>query len=126
MTQLAFFGFALGALALALAAIIGRKAVAAAGAGAFAVIGFLINGFAPLVTGLDWLKYLSPFYYYAYHDPLTNGIDWAGLIVLALAAISFTAVAVSTQARSRTSRATATVRHSSQTPLPDTDPSLGT
>jgi ABC-2 type transport system permease protein len=92
--QLAFFGFALGALALALAATTGRKAVAAAGAGAYAVIGFLVNGFAPLVTGLDWLKYLSPFYYYAGHDPLTKGIDWAGLIVLALATIACTAAAV--------------------------------
>ena len=43
-------------------ALTGRKAVAAGGAGALAVLGFLINGFAPLVDGLDWLKYLSPFY----------------------------------------------------------------
>jgi ABC-2 type transport system permease protein len=92
--QLAFFGFALGALALALAATTGRKAVAVAGAGAFAVVGFLVNGFAPLVDGLDWLKYVSPFYYYAGHDPLANGIDGGGLVVLGLATVVFTAVAV--------------------------------
>jgi ABC-2 type transport system permease protein len=92
--HLAFFGFVLGALALALAGVTGRKAVAAAGAGAFGVVGFLVNGFAPLVEGLDWLKYLSPFYYYAGHDPLSNGIRWGGLVVLALAALVLTIVAV--------------------------------
>ena len=92
--QLAFFGFAVGALALALAALTGRKAVAAGGAGAFAVLGFLINGFAPLVDGLDWLKYLSPFYYYSGHDPLTNGVDVGGLVVLGAATIVFSVVAV--------------------------------
>ena len=51
--HLAFFGFASGALALALAAVTGRKAVAAGGAAAFAVVGFLINGFAPLVDGVE-------------------------------------------------------------------------
>jgi ABC-2 type transport system permease protein len=92
--QLAFFGFTLGALTLALAGTTGRKTVAAVGAGAFGVLGFLINGFAPLVDGLDWLKYLSPFYYYSGDDPLTNGIDWVGLLVLGLASIAFTAIAV--------------------------------
>jgi len=58
------------------------------------VLGFLINGFAPLVEGLDWLKYLSPFYHYSGNDPLTNGIDWTGLIVLGLATIAFTAIGV--------------------------------
>jgi ABC-2 type transport system permease protein len=71
--HLAFFGFASGAVALALAGITGRKAVAAGGAGAFAVAGFLINGFAPLVHGVSWLKYASPFYYYAGNDPLAAG-----------------------------------------------------
>src|SRR5262249_46690810 len=47
--HLACFGFAIGALALAIAGTTGRKALAAAGAGAFAVVGFLVNGFAPLV-----------------------------------------------------------------------------
>jgi ABC-2 type transport system permease protein len=92
--HLSFFGFVLGALALALAGVTGRKAAATAGAGAFGVVGFLVNGFAPLVQGLDWLKYLSPFYYYAGHDPLSNGIYWGGLVVLALATIVFTVVAV--------------------------------
>jgi ABC-2 type transport system permease protein len=92
--HLAFFGWCVGALALALAGLTGRRPVAAAGAAAFAVLGFLINGFAPLVDGVDWLKYLSPFHYYAGHDPLGNGIHASDLIVLGLATLGFVAAGV--------------------------------
>lgn len=92
--HLAFFGLASGALALALAAVTGRKAIAAGGAGAFALLGFLINGFAPLVEGVTWLKYASPFHYYAGHDPLGNGIHAGDLAVLGAAAAALTAIAV--------------------------------
>jgi ABC-2 type transport system permease protein len=81
--HLAVFGFALGALALALAAATGRKAVASGGAAGFALLGFLINGFAPLVDGAEWLKYLSPFYYYAGSDPIAHGVDLGDLAILA-------------------------------------------
>lgn len=91
--HLAFFGFTCGAVALALAAVTGRRAVAAGGAAAFALLGFLINGFAPLIEGLTWLKYLSPFYYYAGHDPLGSGIHAGDLAVLGAAAAVLTAVA---------------------------------
>lgn len=91
--HLALFGCAVGALALALAATTGRKAIASGGAAAFTLVGFLINGFAPLVAGLGWLKYLSPFHYYAGDDPIGHGVDLGSLAVLAAAAIVLTAVA---------------------------------
>ena len=91
--HLALFGCAVGALALALAATPGRKAIASGGAAAYTVVGFLINGFAPLVAGLGWLKYLSPFHYYAGDDPIGHGVDLGSLAVLAAAAIVLTAVA---------------------------------
>lgn len=92
--HLAFFGFATGALALALAGASGRRAVATAGAGGFALLGFLVNGFAPLVDPLAWLEYLSPFYYYEEHDPIAHGVEVADLAVLAAAALALTALAV--------------------------------
>jgi ABC-2 type transport system permease protein len=92
--HLAFFGCAVGAVALALAAATGRKPVASGGAAAFAILGFLINGFAPLVDGIAWLKYLSPFYYYSGHDPIGHGVDLGHLAVLGAAAIALTAVAM--------------------------------
>ena len=91
--HLAAFGWAVAALALALAALTGRKAVAAGGAAAFAVAGFLVNGFAPLVDGLSWLKYLSPFYYYEGHDPIGQGVHVADLVVLLAVTAVLTAVA---------------------------------
>jgi ABC-2 type transport system permease protein len=95
--HLTFFGCLMGALALAVAGLTGRKPVATAAAAAVGVLGFLVNGFAPFVGGLDWLKYLSPFYYYAGHDPLGNGVDpgdpailgAATLILVAVAALGF-------------------------------------
>ena len=92
--HLAFFGCAVGAVALALAAATGRKAVASGGAAAFAILGFLINGFAPLVDGITWLKYLSPFYYYSGHDPIAQGVDLGDLAVLGAVAIALTALAM--------------------------------
>ena len=93
VVHLAFFGLVIGALALAVAAASGRKAVAVAAASAFAVVGFLINGFAPLVDAVEWLEYLSPFYYYEGNDPITNGIDVGNLAVLGVAAAALTAAA---------------------------------
>jgi ABC-2 type transport system permease protein len=92
--HLAFFGWAVGAVALALAAATGRRAVASGGAAAFAVLGFLINGFAPLVDGIGWLKYVSPFHYYSGHDPIGHGVAIGDLAVLGAAALALTAVAM--------------------------------
>jgi ABC-2 type transport system permease protein len=90
--QLAFFGFATGAIAIALGAGTGRRALAAGGAAGVAIVGWLINGFAPLIGAIDWLKYLSMFYYYAGHDPLSTGVDIGGLVVLAALALGLTAL----------------------------------
>ena len=92
--QLAFFGLATGGIALALGAGTGRRAFAAGIAAALAILGWLINGFAPVVSGLSWLKYFSTFYYYAGHDPLTQGVDVVGLLVLAAVAAAGTVIAV--------------------------------
>ena len=92
--HLTFLGWAIGAFALALATSTGRRGLAAGTAAAIAVLGFLLNGFAPLVDVLDWLRYLSLFYYYEGHDPIANGVDAGDLAVLAAATISLTAIAL--------------------------------
>ena len=94
--QLAFFGFATGAVALALGGGTGRRALAGGGAAAVAILGWLVSSFAPLVGGVAWLKYVTLFYYYAGEDPLTRGIDVTGLIVLGLVALALTAAAIAT------------------------------
>jgi ABC-2 type transport system permease protein len=90
--HLALFGLATGAVAVAIAGATGRRAIAAGGAAAYAVLGFLVNGFAPLVDAIDWLKYLFPFHYYAQGDPLVDGVDLLDLAILAAFAVAATAV----------------------------------
>jgi ABC-2 type transport system permease protein len=90
--QLAFFGFAMGALTIALGAGTGRRSLTAGVAAGVAIVGWLINGFAPLLSAIAWLKYLSIFYYYAGHDPLARGVDVGGLIVLGALAVLLTAL----------------------------------
>lgn len=92
--HLAFFGFAIGAIALALGAGTGRRTLAVGVAAAVGLLGWLINAFVPLVSGLSWLKYLSPFYYYAGNDPISRGIDVVDLVVLGLLAVAGTAVGI--------------------------------
>ena len=91
--HLAFFGWACGAVALAVAAWTGRRALAGGAGAAFAVLGFLVNGFAPLVDGIAWLKYLSPFHYYEGHDPIGRGLAAGDLAILGIAALALTALA---------------------------------
>jgi ABC-2 type transport system permease protein len=91
--QLAFFGWATGAVAIALGAGNGRRSTATGIAAAVAIVGWLINSFAPLLSAIAWLKYLSPFYYYAGHDPLTQGIYLPGVIVLGVVTVVLTIIA---------------------------------
>lgn len=92
--QLAFFGLASGALALALGAGTGRHSLAVGASAAILIAGWLINGFAPLNEATDWLKYLSLFYYYDGHDPLGNGLHLGGVVVLAAFTLVLTVVAL--------------------------------
>jgi ABC-2 type transport system permease protein len=92
--HLLLFGLAIGAFALAIGAGTGRKGLAAEVAAAVAVGGWLINGFAPLVDAFAWLRYLSPFYYYAHNDPLARGADGLDLAVLGVLTTTLTVLAV--------------------------------
>lgn len=92
--QLGFFGLATGAVALALGAGTGRRSLASGGAAAVAILGWLINSFAPLVAAIAWLKYLTLFYYYAGYDPLARGIGLPGVVVLGLVTLALTATAI--------------------------------
>ena len=46
------------------------------------------------MDGISWLKYVSPFHYYAGHDPLGRGADLGDLAILCASALVLTAVAV--------------------------------
>ena len=85
--QLAFFGLAIGAIALAVGAGLGRRSAAIGVAAAVGVAGWLINGFATVVSAIAWTRFVSPFYYYARHDALARGLDYSALVILGVAAV---------------------------------------
>jgi beta-exotoxin I transport system permease protein len=92
--HLGLLGLALGTLALALGASTGRKPIATGGAAAAALLGYLLNGLAPLAGAVSWTRYLSPFYYYADGRPLTNGAQWLHLAVLCAISLVLMGLAV--------------------------------
>jgi ABC-2 type transport system permease protein len=92
--HLLLLSLSVGSLALALAAGTGRRGTAAGVAATITLVMFLVNGIAPAVGGIAWLKYLTLFYYYEGHNPLTDGVYLPGLAVLAAFAVVLTAAAV--------------------------------
>jgi ABC-2 type transport system permease protein len=81
--HLVFLGLAFGGLALAIGASTGERTLASGGAAGVAGAMFLINGFAPVVSAISWVKYFTVFHYYSGHDPLTRGVDVGDLAILA-------------------------------------------
>lgn len=75
-------GLAFGAIAFLVGAATGRKALAIGLAAAAAVASYLVNALAALVSALEPLQKLSPFYHYAIGDPLRQGIAPSHLLVL--------------------------------------------
>ena len=71
------------ALSLWLGAVAPSRAAAAAIVIGIATAGYFLNLVAAAVSALEWLQYLSPFYYYGTGEPLTEGINWwhAGLLL---------------------------------------------
>jgi ABC-2 type transport system permease protein len=87
--HLLFLAIAFGAIAVAVGAITGNPGLSTGIAGALAVAAYVANALLPLARLGDWAK-LSPWYYFAGSNPLSNGIDGWHLLVLA----AITAVAV--------------------------------
>jgi ABC-2 type transport system permease protein len=83
-TQLALFGACLGALAFAVGAATGRRALALGVSAGVAVLAYLANGVFPQVAGLEWTREVSPWHWYLGGEPLTNGLQ-AGDSLLLLA-----------------------------------------
>jgi ABC-2 type transport system permease protein len=94
--HLLLFALAVGALALALGAGGGRRGFAAGAAAAITLAMYLINGLAPAIHSLAWLRYLTIFHYYEGSDPISTGVDATGLAVLAIITIVLTATAIAT------------------------------
>lgn len=94
MVHTVLLALVFGALALALGAITGHPAVSRSVPVAAAVLAYIVNGLAPMVTWLEPWQRTSPFYQYSGHDPIQHGFA-AGSAVIALAtATAFVIVAI--------------------------------
>lgn len=97
MVHLALLALVFGAVALALSAATGRIGLSRGLPAAIAVAAYIVNGLAPVVDWLEPLQKFSPFYQYAGHDPLRNGIDLPSVsialatcvVLVVLAALGF-------------------------------------
>jgi ABC-2 type transport system permease protein len=78
--------FMLGMVFLSLTLALGcfslRKKMSYGLVSGFAVIAYLINAYAPMVSKLKPYRIFSPFYYYNGASPLINGLDIVHLLVL--------------------------------------------
>jgi ABC-2 type transport system permease protein len=80
---------AYGAIAFMLGAATGRRAPAIGAAIAAAVAAYLVNSLAALVSFLEPLQKVSPFYHYAASDPLRQGLDpWHALFLIGVAVVA--------------------------------------
>lgn len=80
-------GLTFGAIAFLVGSATGRKALAIGLAAAAAVASYLVNALAALVSALEPLQKVSPFYHYAIGDPLRQGVAPAHLLFLIAVAV---------------------------------------
>lgn len=94
MLHLALLGLVFGCLALALGALIGHVTVARSVPAVVAVVAYVVNGLATVVSWLEPVRKASPFYQYIGHDPLRHGVSLAAVAVALGTAAVLAAVAI--------------------------------
>ena len=92
--MLALLAIAFGSIALAVGSATGRRVMADAVAGGFAVFAVIVNAMAPSVSALGPLRPLSPFRWYLDPDPLVTGLHSVNVAVLVGIAVVGYAVAL--------------------------------
>ena len=73
---------AFGGVAVAVGAATGRRAVALGAAAGVAVVSYVADALGGIVPGADWLSEVSPFSWYLAGEPLRNGVDAGGSLLL--------------------------------------------
>ncbi|GAA3582739.1 ABC transporter permease [Nonomuraea rosea] len=93
-TGVLLLGLLFGTMALAVGAATGRRMVASAVVGVWVVAGYMVVTIGRNVDVIAWLKWLSPFHYYAEGRPLYEGLPVGDYLVLAgaTAVLALTAV----------------------------------
>jgi len=93
-----FMGLVSGAVAFALAPLIGRGSAAGV-AGAVLLGSFVFGGYAPYVPAFEGIANLSWFHWTYGHVPLAGQFDWLSLVAVAIVTVVLFAVGVELFAR---------------------------
>jgi ABC-2 type transport system permease protein len=94
MVHMTLLAVVFGTLAIAIGAGTGHPALSRALPAVIAVIAYVVNGLASVVSWLKPVQQLSPFYQYSGHDPLRHGLSWPAILVAAATIVVLAAVAV--------------------------------
>lgn len=86
--------FLSGTLALAVGAITGRRSIATLAGAGIAVVGYVFNAIANQANDAEALRAMSPYAWAYQHDPLTDGADWGGLLLLWGVSLVLTGIAI--------------------------------
>lgn len=94
MLHMVLLSMVFGCLALATGALTGSTTMSRALPAMAAVVAYVVNGLGSIVSWLETARMVSPFYQYVGHDPLRNGVSWAGVVVAlaTVAVLAFVAV----------------------------------
>jgi ABC-2 type transport system permease protein len=79
---LLLFALAFASVAFAIGAATGSRTAALGGTAALAVMAYLAHAIGPQIEGGAWMDKISPFGWYKGSDPLINGWDVGGLVLL--------------------------------------------
>jgi ABC-2 type transport system permease protein len=93
MTHMTLLALVFGAMALATGAVTGSPALSRAVPAIGAVIGYVVNGLAPVVSWLEPAQRLSPFYQYSGSDPLRNGLSVPAVLVAVASVVVLAVIA---------------------------------
>jgi ABC-2 type transport system permease protein len=87
VVEVSVLALAFGALALAVGAATGRRAIALGFGSGLAVTGYVVSTLARVVDALKPLRPLTVWHWYDGHQPLTDGIDVVDTTLLILVAV---------------------------------------
>jgi ABC-2 type transport system permease protein len=94
MAHMTLLALVFGTMALAIGAASGHPALSRAVPAVVAVIAYVVNGLASVVSWLKPAQKLSPFYQYSGHDPLRHGVSWPAILVAVATTVVLVAIAV--------------------------------
>ncbi|WP_027927495.1 ABC transporter permease subunit [Amycolatopsis benzoatilytica] len=94
MLHLTLLALVFGALAAAIGGLTGHGGASRAIPAVVAVVAYVLNGLAPVVSWLKPAQKFSPFFQYLGHDPLRNGISAPAILTAVVTVAVLVVVAV--------------------------------